>query len=259
MNKAVIAALIVLGGCTSAAEKERETQEALISTAKQVLERDLFDPSSAQYQNVRVVESLPSSIAARQLSVPGGVCGRVNAKNRFGGYVGFRPFIWIEGDEAVGMPQSDGSEIIYLAEHGLVGWAAYCADRPAQGSVRAETDQGVMEAALNEVTDPAIGEAMFARCKSCHSINKGGPNGIGPNLYGVVGRQIASYPGSSYSDALKSKQGNWNWIDLALYVRNPARFAPGTKMSFSGSRDARVNANLISYLNEQSDAPIDLP
>lgn len=258
MNKAVVAVLLLLCGCTSAAEKEQEAQEALIAAAKQVLERGLFDPSSAEYQNVRVAEPLPASTAANRQGIPGGVCGRVNAKNRFGGYVGFRPFIWIEGDEAVGVPLSDQSEIVYLPGYGSVGWSAYCSDRPVQDSVEAATDQEVMVAAL-KVSSLENGEPAFARCRACHSINKGGPASIGPNLYGIVGKQIASAGEYSYSDALKSKQGEWQWSNLDRYLRNPQSYAPGTKMSFTGVSDVQTRANLIAYLNEQSDEPIELP
>lgn len=257
MKKVFSAVLTVLCGCTSAAEKEQEANEALISTAKQVLERDLFDPSGAQYRNMRVAEPLPASVSEKRQSVPAGVCGQVNAKNQLGGYVGFRPFIWITGEKEVGLPLHAESEIVYLPGYGIVSWEAYCADRLDQGHLDVATDQEVMLEAI-AAASPEVGEAVFARCAACHSVEKGGADGIGPNLYGIVGRRIAHYPNYSYSEALKSKEGQWHWPELGRYIQNPQKYAPGTKMSFSGITDVQSRANLIVYLSKQSDASADL-
>lgn len=252
------AVLIVLCGCTSAAEKEREATEALISTAKQVLERDLFDPSSAQYRDMRVTEPLPASISAKRQSVPAGVCGQINAKNQLGGFVGFRPFIWIPGEKEVGLPLHARSEAVYLPGYGIVDWVVYCADRPDRGNLDATTDQEVMLDAITAAS-PEVGEAGFARCSACHSIDKGGQDGVGPNLYGVVGRRIAASPTYPYSEALKDKDIRWSLSELDRFIRDPSRYAPGTTMTFVGVVDVQSRADLIVYLNSKSDNPIDLP
>ncbi len=98
--------------------------------------------------------------------------------------------------------------------------------------------------------DVAKGEATFKKCMSCHTINAGGADGIGPHLHGVVGRAIGS-TGFAYSDALKAKGGTWDFASLNEWLHNPKKFAEGNKMSFPGLPDAAERANLIVYLNSQ--------
>jgi cytochrome c len=87
----------------------------------------------------------------------------------------------------------------------------------------------------------------FAQCAVCHQV-KPGANGIGPSLAGVVGRKIASAPGYSYSPALKKVAGSWNDATLDTWLTSPAKFAPGTKMTFAGYPDAAKRKAVIAYL-----------
>ncbi len=104
--------------------------------------------------------------------------------------------------------------------------------------------------ALLAVADPAKGEASFKKCMSCHTINAGGAAGLGPNLHGVVGKGVAG--GSfAYSDALKGKGGKWDWATLSDWLKNPAAFAKGTKMTFAGISGGEERANLMAYMNAQ--------
>ena len=75
----------------------------------------------------------------------------------------------------------------------------------------------------------------------------------------LVGRARASHAGFGYSDALKSKTGNWNYADLAQFIHNPKGYAPGTKMSFNGLPDPTDLANLLAFLRTQSDSPAPVP
>lgn len=93
------------------------------------------------------------------------------------------------------------------------------------------------------------GATTFKKCQACHDGTKGGPNKVGPNLFGVVGRPKASHEGFNYSDALKGRGGNWTLEDLAAFVHSPKTFAPGTKMLFPGIPDATELADLLAYLN----------
>ncbi|HUJ36875.1 MAG TPA: cytochrome c family protein, partial [Hyphomicrobium sp.] len=83
----------------------------------------------------------------------------------------------------------------------------------------------------------------------CHDGTSGGPNKVGPNLWGVVGRPKASHEGFNYSDAMKAKGGNWTPEDLAQFVHSPKTFVPGTKMLFPGIADQGELADLLAYLN----------
>ncbi len=99
--------------------------------------------------------------------------------------------------------------------------------------------------------DVAAGEQVFKKCVSCHTINAGGANGIGPNLHGTVGKALASHAGFAFSDALKSHGGNWDWNNLDAWLANPKKFAPGTKMTFAGLGKPEDRANLMAYMNTQ--------
>jgi cytochrome c len=103
------------------------------------------------------------------------------------------------------------------------------------------------------------GEVVFKKCTSCHTIEKGGPNRIGPNLYGIVGAHKAKHPGYTYSSAMEGKGGDWSLDDLNVYLYSPRDFVPGTKMSFAGIKDDKERADLIAYLMKQSDSPMPLP
>ncbi|MBN8842291.1 MAG: cytochrome c family protein [Sphingomonadales bacterium] len=97
----------------------------------------------------------------------------------------------------------------------------------------------------------AMGEQIFKRCVSCHTIDKGGSNGIGPNLHGVVGRAVAAHEGFSYSSALKAKGGHWDEAALDKFLESPMKDAPGTRMAFAGVIDAADRKALILYLESQ--------
>jgi len=97
-----------------------------------------------------------------------------------------------------------------------------------------------------------MGEQVFRRCVACHTIDKGGANGIGPNLHGVVGAAVASKPDFSYSGAMKAKGGVWDEAALNAYLKQPMMAVPGTRMAFAGIPDDADRKALILYLEEQS-------
>ena len=109
--------------------------------------------------------------------------------------------------------------------------------------------------------DPAKGAETFKKCQTCHTINQGGPNGQGPNLYGTVGEAIAQGKGGfAFSDALKSVGGTWTFDALDKWLTSPRKFANGTKMTFAGLSDPQDRANVIAYLNAQgSNLPLPKP
>ncbi|BAV64865.1 c-type cytochrome [Sphingobium cloacae] len=100
--------------------------------------------------------------------------------------------------------------------------------------------------------DVAAGEKVFAKCAACHTVNQGGANGIGPNLYATVGDEIGhGKAGFAFSDALKSKGGTWTFEAMDHWLKSPREFAPGTKMTFAGLGNPVDRANLIAWLNTQ--------
>lgn len=110
--------------------------------------------------------------------------------------------------------------------------------------------------------DLAAGEAAFARCQACHNAAAGGADGIGPNLFGVVGGPVMHRAGFAYSDAMaahKAEAPTWGYDQLDQFITAPARYVPGTKMSFAGIRDQQTRINLIAWLRAQGSGGFAIP
>ena len=107
--------------------------------------------------------------------------------------------------------------------------------------------------------DVAKGHDISHKCEQCHDLSKGGPNKIGPNLYGVVGRPRASHPGFDYSASMKAKGGKWTFTELDKFLTHPQGYIPGTKMTFAGFENPKKRADIIAYLRTLSDHPAPLP
>lgn len=100
------------------------------------------------------------------------------------------------------------------------------------------------------------GAAQAKKCAACHSFEKGGPNKVGPDLFDVVGRPVASHEGFAYSPALKAFGGNWDYEKLSCFIHSPRDCVPGTKMTFAGIKKDTDRADVIAYLHSISpDAP----
>lgn len=103
------------------------------------------------------------------------------------------------------------------------------------------------------------GQAAFRKCVTCHTPDKGGRNGTGPNLWGIVGRDIGTVQGFAYSEPLKAKPGEWTFEALAGYIHDPKGYIPGNKMAFAGVKDDTELADVLAYLRSLSDSPAPLP
>jgi cytochrome c len=106
-------------------------------------------------------------------------------------------------------------------------------------------------AALLQTADVAKGEETFKKCASCHTITSGGPDGIGPNLYGILGKKHGHAAGFAYSSGMLAKAGNWDFEGLNTWLKKPKAYVEGTKMSFAGLSNGADRANVIAYLNSQ--------
>ncbi len=127
-------------------------------------------------------------------------------------------------------------------------------------AIEIETETGGAEeavvdlAALIAAADLAKGEKLYGKCKACHKLTDG-KNGVGPFLWGVVGRPIGSAAGFSYSDEIASHGGNWSLDNLLGFLEAPKVWSPGTKMSFKGLPKIQDRIDLIVYLNQADGTP----
>jgi cytochrome c len=103
------------------------------------------------------------------------------------------------------------------------------------------------------------GAAAAKKCAACHTFEKGGPNRVGPNLWGVVDRDRATEPGFNYSAAMKAKGGKWSFDELNKFIANPKGYITGTAMGFAGIPKDSERADVIDYLHTLADAPVPLP
>ena len=103
------------------------------------------------------------------------------------------------------------------------------------------------------------GEKVFKKCSACHLVNKGGENKIGPALYGVIGRKVASKQDYKYSKAMAAYDKDWTFEEMNGYLKKPQSYIKGTKMAFAGLRKEKDRASVILYLNQNSDNPLPLP
>ncbi len=155
---------------------------------------------------------------------------------------------------------------------GKISDLAFHVDRPEQSAYKIELDEStkilstkiqeeekVDIAALLALGNIEHGKKVFKKCAACHLINKGADNKIGPALYGVIGRKVASKQDYKYSKAMSGYDKNWTFEEMNGYLEKPQRYIKGTKMAFAGLRKEKDRASVILYLNQSSDEPLPLP
>jgi cytochrome c len=107
--------------------------------------------------------------------------------------------------------------------------------------------------------DIAAGQALSKKCTACHVFDAGGPNKVGPNLYNIVSRDVASVADFKYSGALTDHGGAWSYEELNGFLYKPKTWVSGTKMNFAGLKKPQDRANIIAWMRTLSDDPTPLP
>ena len=136
---------------------------------------------------------------------------------------------------------------------------AYKVEAPEGEAVQASVESSVDISALLAMGDVAHGEAVFRKCKSCHSIKQGGRNNIGPKLWNVMFRPVGAVADYKYSKALSSYGKEWSWEEMNGFLIKPSKWIKGNKMGFAGLKSEKDRASVILYLNQNSDNPKPLP
>jgi cytochrome c len=139
------------------------------------------------------------------------------------------------------------------------GYQIEVADAPAHGTDKAAAAPKVPFANLLAKASADKGKGVAKKCAACHTFEQGGPNKIGPNLYGIIGRNLGAAAGFAYSEALKAKGGTWDYEALNQFLASPKAYIKGTKMAFAGVKKDTQRADLILYLREMGDSTPPLP
>ncbi|MHA7819745.1 MAG: c-type cytochrome [Erythrobacter sp.] len=122
---------------------------------------------------------------------------------------------------------------------------------PAADEPAAAAEAPAVDVAFADLTgDAAAGETVFAQCRTCHLVEEG-KNGVGPSLYGIIGRDAGTIEGFNYSDANANSGVTWTPEVMFEYLEAPREFMPGTRMAFPGLKDAQDRADVIAYLQTQ--------
>ena len=103
-------------------------------------------------------------------------------------------------------------------------------------------------ASAADAGDAVKGKVVFQRCTICHRAEKDGGNGLGPNLFGVVGRKAGSVADFPYSAAMKGSGITWTPDKLTAYITHPAKVVPGNRMAFAGINDQGQVGDVVAYL-----------
>jgi cytochrome c len=143
------------------------------------------------------------------------------------------------------------------------GFAIVAEEASAAGGGEAAPVAAIPIAQLLAKADAKAGEAVFKKCQACHDGTKGGPNKVGPNLFGVVDRPIASHEAFAYSSAMKDfskgSSEKWTFDHLNHFLAAPKKYVAGTAMGFAGLTKDTDRANVILYLHTLADSPVPLP
>ena len=142
------------------------------------------------------------------------------------------------------------------------------ADKPQQSAYKVEEVEATLASSgeskieikeLLAMGDVEHGKKVFKKCSSCHMITSGGKNMIGPNLWGIIGKESGSASEYSYSKAMAAFGKKWNFEEINGFLIKPSAYVKGTKMAFAGLKNEKDRASVILFMNSKSNSPKTLP
>jgi cytochrome c len=125
---------------------------------------------------------------------------------------------------------------------------------PAAGTAAAPAAEPASLEERLAAADPEKGKVVFLQCRACHSLEEGGANKVGPNLWGVFGRKAGLTPGFTYSEVMTASEVVWDEAAMDAWLERPSEFMPGNRMVFVGLRKPEDRANVIAYLKRETGA-----
>ena len=142
------------------------------------------------------------------------------------------------------------------------------ADKPQKSAYKVEEVEATLASSgeskieikeLLAMGDVEHGKKVFKKCSSCHMITSGGKNMIGPNLWGIIGKESGSASEYSYSKAMAAFGKKWNFEEINGFLIKPSAYVKGTKMAFAGLKNEKDRASVILFMNSKSDSPLPTP
>ena len=156
--------------------------------------------------------------------------------------------------------------LLFVQALRIIDGAFFNPSKPHEAALNAEQSKGTSEEANDPQFDRLLASASSERgaqvakqCGVCHNFEEGQGPKVGPDLYGVVDRPVASVNGFSYTPALKAKGGKWTFAALNKWLTSPRADVPGTAMTFAGLSNEKQRADVIAYLDTLSKNPVPLP
>ncbi len=142
------------------------------------------------------------------------------------------------------------------------------ADKPQQSAYKVEEVEATLASSgeskieikeLLAMGDVEHGKKVFKKCSSCHMITSGGKNMIGPNLWGIIGKESGSVSEYNYSKAMAAFGKKWNFEEINGFLIKPSAYVKGTKMAFAGLKNEKDRASVILFMNSKSNSPLPTP
>ncbi|MDZ4735284.1 MAG: cytochrome c family protein [Rhodospirillaceae bacterium] len=213
-----------------------------------------YSPAMAEHGGIWGYEELNAFVASPRTHVPGTKMAFAGI-NKIEDRADLLAYLRTLSDNPQPLPEVSAIDAAAATETAAAETEAATEPVVEEPAAEATADPADAVVAMIEAADPADGQAVARKCQTCHSFDEGGANKVGPNLWDIVNRPVASHEGFRYSDAMTAFGGEWTFHRLAGYFADPKGFVPGNKMAFPGIRKEEDLAALLAFLRTLSANP----